>query len=468
MTLALVGCRQDAVGDPMSNDAAEAADVATASAASTADVGVSSSGAHSTSTETDPGTTTGGDPPWEHVLDESCGDGVIEPGVVCYMPVALPYHGSLQWVVGVDLGGDGDDELIGHSTAVTGMPGTGGVMQIELDGTQWRELAFGPGLRLSVASVLDFDIDGDGRNDVMTTSHLNPLGQYSWQTVRDGSLGNSMGENVFADDAKIVTAFGFHSIDFDGDRFPEFLAMLFEQGRGPLYQAQMFRRTRGQWLPHGPQQVPHIPCGALGQSVRADFDNDGDEDLFAFDAASGCDPHPAEYDPSWYRYNVFINDQETDTLLLAGNAPMGAMPDGGVLSRDFDQDGNLDVYVGIGAYEDGSAVIHYGQGDGTFAEPEMVTVDALPEGWRMQSLRSMGNLFGTHDRSMIVHSDYNRQTSSHTLYALEAPVAEAIAIPIMPAQTPHGTGDFNGDGLLDFVVEDPNDPSSDIAMISWP
>jgi len=464
MTLALVGCRQDAAGDPMSSDAAEAADVATASAASTED-GVSSSGTHSTSTETDSGTTTDADPRWEHVLDESCGDGVIEPGVVCYMPVALPYHGSLKGVVGVDLDGDGDQELLGHSTAVTGMPGTGGLMQLELDGTQWRELAFGPGLGMSVATELDFDIDGDGRNDVMTTSQQSSTGRYSWQLVRDGALGESESDEVFADDGKVITSSGFRSIDFDGDGFPEFLALLFVPKQGALYQAQMFRRTLGQWLPHGPRQMPHIPCGDLGQSVRADFDNDGDEDMFTFDAASSCDPHPAEYDPSWYRYNVFINDQETDTLLLAGDAPMGAKPDGGVLSRDFDQDGNLDVYVGIGAHEDGSAVIHYGRGDGTFADPERVAVDALPEGWRMQSPRSIGNLFGSHDGSMIVYSDHD---GVYAIYALEAPVPDAITIPIMPAATPHGTGDFNGDGLLDFVVEDPNDPWSYIAMISWP
>lgn len=77
--------------------------------------------------------------------------------------------------------------------------------------------------------------------------------------------------------------------------------------------------------------------------AKADFDEDGHEDLAIVECSTACDPFPPEYDLEWHRFMVFLNRPETAALELLGTFPTGAVQDGRVWARDIDADGRSDL-----------------------------------------------------------------------------------------------------------------------------
>ena len=85
------------------------------------------------------------------------------------------------------------------------------------------------------------------------------------------------------------------------------------------------------------QLLPFEDMGAL----FLDADSDGDQDLFV--ASGGFDPRPKEL---YLRDRLFLNDGKGMFTLSLGGTPNLRESSGPVAAADFDQDGDLDLFVG--------------------------------------------------------------------------------------------------------------------------
>jgi hypothetical protein len=106
----------------------------------------------------------------------------------------------------------------------------------------------------------------------------------------------------------------------------------------------------------------HAPETMAGGVALFDYDNDGDLDIFF---VNGADIHTLKKDSPKYSNRLFANDgkgQFTDVTAKAGLAGSGF--DNGVAIGDFDNDGNLDIFVG-GVYRN---TLYRNNGDGTFTD----------------------------------------------------------------------------------------------------
>ena len=85
------------------------------------------------------------------------------------------------------------------------------------------------------------------------------------------------------------------------------------------------------------QLLPFEDMGA----VFLDADSDGDQDLFV--SSGGFDPRPKEL---YLRDRLFLNDGNAGYKLSLGGTPNLRDSAGPVVASDFDQDGDLDLFVG--------------------------------------------------------------------------------------------------------------------------
>jgi len=158
---------------------------------------------------------------------------------------------------------------------------------------------------------------------------------------------------------------------------------------GPNELVLLRRDPSAAWVDVGTPISFDAGCGWMFSYAYGDFDDDGDTDVAVLDVGTGCDPFPPAYDPSWYRVGVLVADGITGEITLGGWFPTGAIPAGDrIWSQDLDADEALDLVVLASRDQDdggGWAVTWLrGRGDGTFDDGVFRELDSpLPTNHRL-------------------------------------------------------------------------------------
>jgi hypothetical protein len=211
---------------------------------------------------------------------------------------------------------------------------------------------------LPIAGVAFGTIDDDDCLDLPTAlggSDTGSCGTYSARVLADVGLGDLIASPRVVSDVRIA--------DFNGDGFDDMFSNTRTRAIIPGSFA-LLHLNQGDGEFQTSAQVSSLAIAGVGGTIlAADFDNDGDVDVFApYDQTRGDGAR------NW----LLINDgagQFTDTAAAAGVAtnPGGAsyVPNGGQ-AADFDEDGFVDLLFGSrlllnngdGTFRDGSAAAH--------------------------------------------------------------------------------------------------------------
>jgi hypothetical protein len=434
--------------------------------------GDSSSSSSGASNSSDDGTTAstgplpGRVPPEPFVLPEGCGDGVPVSGQYdCHFPVSLDYlkdsMGSRQdpsrfhaW----DMDGDGRDELLADAPGHSPNPRV-------MAPLRWNGESFDVGRVAGFKTYLGlwtprFDINGDGQRDYVRF---------------DGDMiGYSLATSSFElEDEQRPASFDNSpwgrpgALDIDGDGTLEALAVIRTDFGGR--ELWLHRNVDGRWTPIG-EVLPLPGCRWPEHFAWADFDGDGHEDIALLNFWLGCDNYPPQYDPSWHSISVFFNEPLTQTLVPGPVIPVGAPPYEDLFwLDDFDGDGNLDFLVDITSgpnFGPAGVALVRGHGDGTFDEGVPVVLPDIPR-W---VVKGRGDLDGDGDLDWILYGDI----VVDDIFADEPEIvhvhSDVIGYEGRPWTGSRAFGDFNGDGVLDYVGShrDTNGNYGMVAMISAP
>ncbi len=380
-------------------------------------------------------------------LPEGCGDGVPVAGQFCFTPVPLPEYGHVNLVLGLDLDGDGRDEII-----VNDAESPGYLLPLFYDGASFVEGGVATGMSTSHAPLFtDIDFDGNGRPDIVRS-----YSGAGWaKVVTYLSLGGSLERESYEFGAIADSAGGGGSpvvLDVDGDGMSEILASDTEYG------ARLFRWDGAIWEPVGPHM--DMPgCNQKGSWVVGDFDGDGAPDALVDTGGTYCNAGPPSYDPDWHRIAVFRTDRETGLVELTHTMPAGTMLETGAWKGDLDDDGHLDAV--FDPWDGPGVVLLMGRGDGTFEDARVIRdLEGSTETW---SVRDVGDFDG--DGRL----EFSARVDGQLAFVLDLagePHASFLGPPFRKKIWP--AADFNGDGIADLAVEDDDRPNQGLLLLSTP
>jgi hypothetical protein len=397
---------------------------------------------------------------WVYEMPEGCGDGIIEPGVACYRPVPL-LDERISHAVALDVDGDGRDDIVtSQSTGDTEEPGLRRF--VENDGA-FELVLTRPGEQMGGERYTEFDLDGDGKLDLLATKNGDNDGAIRWWSTASGELGGMQESSI----GPAVTPIAYLKkapipMDVRGDGWPEFLVVPLNELEATSRRVELIGLEDGVWTSLGDVTTLDNSCGVLEISLRVDLDGDGDQDVVAYDSGMGCNGYPLEYDPVWYRYYVFLSDRDAGAVEVLGDFPLGAVPRYAMWAGDFDEDSRMDVLVDVQAtVERAGGLVLYGRGDGSL-EPGDLIEFVTESSW---SLRAVGNVFGEHEHAAFLSAYLG---ADRALVGVPDLGASAAPVAIAPSETTYAAADFNGDGLLDLVTQDPNDSKATQVLLSWP
>jgi hypothetical protein len=392
-------------------------------------------------------------PPEIPPLGEGCSDGVPATGEFCYVRVEIGELGGSavgRASFAIDLDGDGrasfgiatsspEPNTYGRFVTMAHLRDDGAfTLDPTLPSVEWW------------AEWTDRDFDGDGRRDVVGTTETpgpNPA------LFVHRNLGNTLGE---LETHSVIepggTWVGF-PIDVEGDD-------VFEVVVGIEFEGARLRRRQGpQWLDVGPV-LPLPSCNWLSGSARADFNEDGFEDVVTTGGTQACDPYPGTYDPSWHRVAVFFSDPALGQLVAGPELPMGGVhqtaydSNHALFAGDFDADGHADILVPL---EDpvtekrvGTSFLR-GRGDGSFEEAIVVDIEET-DGYAV-------GLPGDFDGDGVLDLLGGRVVSEPALREIVVargpwPTLSFDVIAVVDRSGAVTFGDVNGDGVSDLLMTD--------------
>lgn len=211
------------------------------------------------------------------------------------------------------------------------------------------------------------DVDGDGFTDIMTTTYGRSFNMF-YRNKGDGSFEDLSIISNFASDALV---------DYNDDQF--FVCYCeAEENKDTEYCKNAAKAliscasigTSG-WTP-GFSDQPHRLGGNSSGTLCADFDGDGDMDLFAIELAhwhigSASDKSQLLMNDG-FPEKPFRRVDEKDSGVT--RARSGGWNDGdlGGMAADFDNDGLMDIYVLSSDYEGTKSLLFQQQKDGKFKE----------------------------------------------------------------------------------------------------
>jgi hypothetical protein len=288
-----------------------------------------------------------------------------------------------------------------------------------------------PVTAVGLGSLAVGDFDGDGKADLVVAT----IGGSQASIVL---LGN--GDGTFSQQAPIPSSFGFlraKVIDLNGD------------GRQDLVFAM--NGTVAVSMGHGDgtfAATTQLPAGSFpgtyfGIAV-ADFTGDGKLDIAALDSGS---PNAGVGKLDFYPGNgdgTFVNPTSVDL--------MATFP-ASLANGDFNGDGKQDILIGF----PNSAVIAFGNGDGTFAItfPNTVFVYSNNLVTTNGGITVFASDLTNTGKVDAVTADFDTGTLQITLNGALGnfpPFSGIFSFALAPGLSGIAAGDLNGDGVLDVVV----------------
>lgn len=354
-----------------------------------------------------------------------CGDGVHEPGEVCYERVKTDRYGAEIHGVSIVRDGVREDALVLVSQHEQSPDALVELWQIR-DGTAvaiTEPLLVPDGLGLYFFATVD--LQGDAKPEIVARS----LTAYTIFSLSGETLAQT--GPIESHPQAPYSGGPFLPGDVDGDGVEE---LLFYSGR------------LGRLTEDGVEVLAEVPlggCGTLRAGQVADFDADGREDFVAVGSLdeAGLDCAGTEvYDPEQHRATIVLGTEDPHALAVSHELQPGVVPLD-VVAGDYDGDGVVDLAFGG---PDGARVF-LGLGDGTFGEGSVLELDL---GEERQGLRHAADVDGDGVDELVVAMG---GTKLHVIDdLLTIPTSSELTTSELVAWS--ASGDFDRDGVVDFAV----------------
>ncbi len=360
----------------------------------------------------------------------------------------LIHRGSSWNSFGVDIDGDGREEVLGNqvSDPLTDTPSR--AQLIRWDGSAFERMDLGIDFSGRLVDCgLWYDMDGDGLPDLSCVRAGLPY-PIVFSNPGTGTLGPLISTTEFDENIEGTPVL----VDPTLDGFPERLAMAKEPPE--LYGFGLYRDTNEGMQAYGPRYQLE-GCSIPDSSVRADFDEDGLDDVGIFHQPQRCDGYPLSYDPAWHSLHVLLTRPETETMELVAPVPIGAvsadLPQNALYAGEMTGDEHIDFAVLLKT--PGVLSVIPGNGDGTFGEPVVYTADEL-------GLPTDGNNWGE-GVSMRFFGQFDEDpypevvgwAAPDRLWVLDDHLSGLATVEALNVSArPQGAADLDGDGVDDLVL----------------
>ncbi len=265
------------------------------------------------------------------------------------------YNGSAAWG---DCDNDGDPDLL--ITGTTGFTLDALTILYRNDGGSFNEITSGlPGIYRSCVSWGDVDRDGD--LDILLTGMATTA-----ERISRIYLNNGTGEFSLMQGTSFIPVYkgwsGFGDIDNDG--YPDVVVTGETATLSKI--AKIYHNNRNGTFSE--LTGTYLSGLAFGSGAWGDFNGDGYLDLIM----TGEDANFSEYS------KVYLNDKNGNLVEKAGHN-LGGVENSTMSAGDFDNDGDLDIFLSGDRNSTGTAELYSNDGTGIFTKITSVNITGLNE-----------------------------------------------------------------------------------------